>query len=235
MRLGVFGGVVALIVGSALMVSASSSAQKEEPMVIQPPLFGDEVATIVVKVWTHFDGLRSHPDRGMHIAKAAGFTVGNSSCDILTTWEVVGEYEQRENRPEVREEIIVTIAGEPYEGSLRPMGVNVLNLGLACIDLLPPASNKDLKKIPLSSGKNIPLSVAYDASSKELIPGTPFINKEGKVVAVLIGMFAFDNHSSSGPSPGFVSAADIDRFLTLALDVPRAEPALHHRPITAGQ
>ncbi len=223
------GTILVFIVGISLVARIPLSAQEQEPTVIQPP-HGNEVATVVVRVWTHFDNMRHNPDRDMHVTKAVGFTADNGSCDIVTTWTVVNEYEQRQNRPNVREEIAVTIAGETYAGSLRPMGFNVMNLGLACVDLLPPASNEHLTMFPLPLERSAPLSVWYEVSLSEMIPGMPFLNKKGRVVGVFLGMFADEDKCS----PGFVSAEALHGFLTLASDFPRSEPMLRLRS-SAGQ
>ena len=218
-----FGTVLVFVVGISLVTRIPLFAQQEqqEPTVIQPP-YGNEVATVVVRVWTHFDSIHHNPDRDMHVTKAVGFTADNGSCDIVTTWAVVNEYEQRQNRPNVREEITVTIAGKAHQGSLRPMGFNVMNLGLACIDLLPPASSEHPTMFPLPLERSDPLSVWYEVSWSEMIPGTPFLNKKGRVVGVFLGMFADEDKVY----PGFVSAKELHSFLTLASDFPRSEPVL---------
>jgi hypothetical protein len=157
----------------------------------------------------------------MHITKAAGFTAGD--CDVITTFDVMVEYEQRQNRPNVREAIEVTIAGKTYEGRLRNIGVYPLGLNLACVDFPEFAPRERPTVYPLALETVVPSAVTYDEELSQYKPGTPFLDKKDRVVAMLA---VFDP-----TAPEFVSAAQLRQFLREAENVPRSKPHLSYRPL----
>jgi hypothetical protein len=170
------------------------------------------VAAVEVRIWTHFDHVRN-PDRDVHIYDAAGFTA--DGCDVVTTWAVMSDYEERQTWSHTMEAIRVTIAGKSYEGALRPMGADPLGLGLACIDLSPLPSGEQPTTFPLVLESVVPSVLTYDESLFGLKPGTPLLNGNGRIVGVFIGGSAFKPLE-------FVSARSLAKFFRLAAGFPRS-------------
>lgn len=159
------------------------------------------------------------------VAQAVGFR--NDTCDVLTTFDVVREYEKRQTWSNVRQRVDVTIDGKTYTGKFRDFGYYPLGLNLACIDFESPFVHAELQipVLPLDLDAPAPSSLAYDA--KEIAkcdPGTPLLNKDGAISAVLV---AAPNGSSE-----FASALDIQRFLEIAAAV-SPWPKLQRRSLTA--
>jgi hypothetical protein len=162
-------------------------------------------------------------DRDFVIAQAAGFS--NDTCDIITTFDVVKSYEERQNWSNVRQRIDVVIDGKAYPAKFRDLGFYPLGLNLACIDFDAPnlRTQLQLPTLPLDGDSHDPSSFSFD--DKEIAnsdPGTPFLNAKGEISSVLIA-------TPNGPLE-FASADQIRVFLAVAAGM-SPWPSLRQRPL----
>jgi hypothetical protein len=159
------------------------------------------------------------------IAQAVGFR--NDTCDVVTTFDVVKEYEKRQTWSNVRQKLNIVIDGKSYPAKFRDLGYYPLGLNLACIDFESPADHANLQipVLPLQDETSAPPSLPSDDKDiAKIDPGTPFLNKDGEITAVLVA-------TSMGHSE-FASAEDIRRFLLEAEGIP-AWPILQRRELTS--
>lgn len=168
-----------------------------------------KIVTVSIKELRHG---KHGKDVELLVAQAAGFR--NDTCDVLTTFDVVKEYEKRQTWSNVRQRVDVTIDGKTYTAKFRDFGYYPLGLNLACIDFESPFVHAELQipVLPLDLDAPAPSSLSYDA--KEIAksdPGTPFLNKQGEITAVLV--------SAPNGASEFASALDIQRFLKEAEEV----------------
>lgn len=218
------GGVVDKLVSGMLVVISSSvySAAQEAKSVVHP---ASASPVITVTVSDLYPGKHGHQSEVV-IAQAVGFP--NDTCDVITTFDVVKKYEERQTWSNVSQRLDIVVDGTPYPATFRDIGFYPLGLNLACIDFDSPFLHSQLKipVLPLdlyASGD--PSSLAYD--DKEIAqsnPGTPFLNNQGEVSSVLV---ATDNGHLE-----FASADDIRTFLKIAANV-AARPMLFRRPLAS--
>ena len=164
-------------------------------------------------------------DAEVVIAQAAGFP--NDTCDVITTFDVVKLYEERQTWANVRERVDIVVNGTKYPAKFRDIGFYPLGLNLACVDFDSPYLHSELKipVLPLNQDLSNSAALAYD--DKELAkshPGTPFLNKAGEISSVFVG-------TSQGQLE-FASAEQIRAFLKVAADV-APWPTLYRRPLAA--
>ena len=147
-------------------------------------------------------------DTDVVIAQAAGFP--NDTCDVITTFDVVKRYEERQTWSNVRQKINIVVDGVPYAARLRDVGYYPLGLNLACIDFESPAARSQLHVAVLPLELDPPdSSLSYDNEEiAQSDPGTPFLNQKGEVSSVLIA-------APNGPLE-FASANEIRMFLQAA-------------------
>ena len=196
--------ILALTGGNAAQVRSQEST-------IQPAHYLETGTVVVVQQLR--DG--RHSSHSVIVAKAMGFATDD--CDFVTTFDVVSKYEERETWEEVHQRIEVFIAGELYEGRLRPVGVYPMGLDLACIDLAPTPSGKHRTTHPLPLETASP-SVPYEGDLPPgMVPGAPLFNDKKRVV----GMFDL----TTDGTPVVISSSNIRRFLKEARRVPRAWPS----------
>lgn len=143
------------------------------------------------------------------IAQAAGFP--NDTCDVVTTFDVVKRYEERQTWRHVRQRIDIVIDGKPYPAIFRDLGFYPLGLNLACIDFESPGLRTQLQLpvLPLEANPPDASSLSYD--DREIArtdPGTPFLNANGEISSVLIA-------TPNGPLE-FAVAEQIRMFLAAA-------------------
>ena len=164
-------------------------------------------------------------DQDVLIAQAAGFT--NDTCDVITTFDVVKRYEERQTWSQIRQRIDIVIDGKPYPAKFRDLGFYPLGLNLACIDFESPVvrSQLGLPVLPLELKPSDASSLSYD--DREIAktdPGTPFLNAKGEISSVLIA-------TPNGPLE-FAMADQIRMFLAAASGM-SPWPTLHQRPLVA--
>lgn len=151
-------------------------------------------------------------DTDVVIAQATGFP--NDTCDIITTFDVVKRYEERQTWSNVQQKINIVVDGTSYPAKFRDVGFYPLGLNLACIDFEAPAvrSQLQLTALPLELDGPDASSFSYDDQEiRQTDPGTPFLNGKGEVSSVLIA-------EPNGPIE-FASADQIRMFLMAAEDI----------------
>jgi hypothetical protein len=199
--LPVWEAVLGSVMGIAFMTGVSHA---QESIQIHPALSSEMISVVVKEIVS----VRHHGDRDVTIASASGFSAGD--CDIVTTFGVVAEYERRQTWSEVRQKIEIIVGGIPHEGLLRPIGVSPGNFGLACIDFASAADRSVIHS--LSFAANLPSPIYAEGTLSRVRPGSPLINEDGKVVAML----ATDERGF----PQLIGAPDIRRFLKMAERIP---------------
>ena len=216
------GAVVKLILGMSVLMSNSMRCRAQENKPVVHPAPASPVITVTV---TDLYRSKHGHQAEVVIAQAVGFP--NDTCDVITTFDVVKKYEERQTWSNVTQRLNIVVDGTPYPATFRDIGFYPLGLNLACIDFDSPVLHAQLKlpALPLdldTSGD--PSSLAYD--DKELAksnPGTPFLNNEGEVSSVLV--------ATGNGQLEFASADDVRTFLKVAANVaPR--PTLSHRPLS---
>lgn len=211
------------VLGILLATGVPAQAQtKTENSVIHPAPSG-QVITVTVKDFRH---TRHGKDQEFVIAQAAGFS--SETCDVITTFDVVKTYEERETWRNVRQQIEIVVNGRSYPAALRDFGFYPLGLNLACVDFESPLDREDaqLSVLPLEQSSPDISSLAYvDAEIAQSDPGTPFLNNRGEISSVLVA-------TPNGPLE-FASADAIRKFLEAASSAPPSSPVLLHRPLSA--
>ncbi len=164
---------------------------------------------------------RHGQDTDVVIAQAAGFP--NDTCDVITTFDVVKRYEERQTWSDVRQKINIVIDGTSYPAKFRDVGFYPLGLNLACIDFESPAARSQLHLAVLPLEQEPPASsfLYDDEEIAQSNPGTPFLNEKGEVSSVLIA-------TPNGPLE-FASANEIRMFLQAAEGI-SPWPTLRKRP-----
>ena len=158
----------------------------------------------------------------MVIAQAAGFS--NDTCDVITTFDVVKKFEERQTWSNVKQKVEIVIGGKHYPAKFRDFGFYPLGLNLACIDFESPNQRAALQipALPLQAESTDLALLSYDDGEiAKSDPGTPFLNQQGEVSAVLIA-------SPDGPVE-FASADQIRMFLQAASGI-SPWPTLRPRP-----
>ncbi len=211
------------VVGMLLVISNSAQGRTQENKDVVHPAPGSQVITVTV---TDIYQKKKHGGNSeVVIAKAAGFP--NDTCDVITTFDVVKKYEERQTWGNVKQRVDIVVDGKPYPAKFRDIGFYPLGLNLACIDFESPYLHAELKIPVLSLDQESfgPSSLSYD--DKEIAksdPGTPFLNKQGEISAVLT---ATDHGQLE-----FASAEEIRAFLRVASGV-APWPTLNRRSLTA--
>ncbi len=197
-------GLILCALGSGLVFGLPAGAQT----LVHPA----PVAKVITVTVTESRHAPHGQDQDVLIAQATGFS--NDTCDVITTFDVVKRYEERQTWSYVRQRIDIVIDGTPYPAKFRDIGFYPLGLNLACIDFESPVLRTQLQLPLLSLELNLrePASLLYD--DKEIAksdPGTPFLNPEGEVSSVLIA-------TPNGPLE-FASADQIRMFLAVAAGI----------------
>ena len=164
-------------------------------------------------------------DQDLLIAQAAGFFT--DTCDVITTFDVVKSYEERQTWTNVRQRIDIVIDGKSYPAKFRDLGFYPLGLNLACIDFESPLLRTQLQLpvLPLELKPSDPAALSYDDQEiAKTDPGTPFLNAKGEISSVLIA-------TPNGPLE-FAVADEIRIFLAAAADM-APWPTLRQRPLVA--
>ena len=164
-------------------------------------------------------------DQDLLIAQAAGFST--DTCDVITTFDVVKSYEERQTWTNVRQRIDIVINGKSYPAKFRDLGFYPLGLNLACIDFESPLLRTQLQLpvLPLELKPSDPAALSYDDQEiAKTDPGTPFLNAKGEISSVLIA-------TPNGPLE-FAVADEIRMFLAAAAGI-APWPTLRQRPLVA--
>jgi hypothetical protein len=218
------GGVVAILVlGMLLAISIPARCYAQESKLVVHPAPASPVITVTV---TDLYRVKHGHRAEVVIAQAVGFP--NDTCDVITTFDVVKKYEERQTWRNVTQRLDIVVDGTPYPATFRDIGFYPLGLNLACIDFESPFLHAELKipVLPLDlDSSDAPSSLSYDNTEiAKSNPGTPFLNKDGEVSSVLV---ATDNGQVE-----FATADDVRTFLKVAANVaPR--PTLFHRPLSS--
>lgn len=215
------GAVFKLILGMLVLVGNSLHCPAQEDKLVVHPAPASPVITVTV---TDVYRTKHGHESEVVIAQAVGFP--NDTCDVITTFDVVKKYEERQTWSNVTQRLDIVVDGTPYPATFRDIGFYPLGLNLACIDFDSPFLHAQLQipVLPLDlNSSDGPSSLSYDDTElAKSNPGTPFVNKEGEVSSVLV---ASDNGRLE-----FASADDVRTFLKIAANVaPR--PTLFHRPL----
>jgi hypothetical protein len=215
--------VVKLILGMLVVISYLVPCPAQQSKLVVHPAPASPVITVTV---TDTYRTRHGHQAEVVIAQAVGFP--NDTCDVITTFDVVKKYEERQTWSTVTQRLDIVVDGTPYPATFRDIGFYPLGLNLACIDFDSPFLHAQLKipVLPLdldSSGG--PSSLSYDDTElAKSNPGTPFLNKQGEVSSVLV--------AAGNGQLEFASADDVRTFLKVAAKVaPR--PTLFHRPLSS--
>ena len=216
------GGITSTaVLGMLLAIGNSARMNSQEGKAVVHPAPASQVITVTV---TDIYKKKHGKESEVVIAQAAGFP--NDTCDVITTFDVVKKYEERQTWNNIKQRVDIVVNGTPYPAKFRDIGFYPLGLNLACIDFESPYLHAELK-IPVLSLDQEPIgssSLSYDV--KEIAksnPGTPFLNREGEISAVLT---ATDNGQLE-----FASAEDIRAFLRVASGV-APWPTLNRRSLT---
>ena len=200
------GFLVILSLGLILAISSPRHGQTQDGISTVHPAPASKIITVTVNELRRDDHGR---DKEVLIAQAAGFP--NDTCDVITTFDVVKTYEERQTWKNVRQKIYIVIDGTSYAAKFRDLGFYPLGLNLACIDFESPVvrAQLGLPALPLeqSAAGSAPLSYD-DTEIRKSDPGTPFLNDRGEISSVLIA-------TPFGPLE-FASANDLRRFLKAA-------------------
>jgi hypothetical protein len=218
------GAVLALsAVGLALFASNLLHAQSKEKTSLVHPAPASKTIAVTVTELRH---AKHGEDQEVVIAQAIGFP--NDTCDVITTFDVVKQYEERQTWLNIRQNVNIVVDGTSYPAQFRDFGFYPLGLNLACIDFVSPTDRAELQVpvLPLEvDPMDDPSSLSYD--DREIVksgPGTPFLNKNGEISSVLVA-------TPNGPLE-FASAEDIRRFLSIASSV-SSGPLLRRRPLAS--
>ncbi len=220
-----FHGVLAVsIIGGLLTAGAAAHAQAQanDASSVVHPAAASQVITVAVK---ELRPVKHGKDEELPVAQAVGFP--NDTCDVVTTFDVVKKYEERQTWKNVKQRIDIVVNGTSYPAKFRDIGFYPLGLNLACIDFESPADRTAarISALPLDDNEADSSSLSYD--DKEIAksdPGTPFLNQRGEITSVLIA-------SPDGPLE-FASADELRLFLRVAAGV-SPWPMLRHRPMSA--
>ena len=197
------------------------AADQSAPSVVHPAPASNIITVTVSEIRRTRDG----HDKEVMIAQAAGFP--NDTCDVITTFDVVKTYEERQTWKNVKQKVEVEIDGNRYPAQFRDIGFYPLGLNLACIDFESPLLRSQLRlsAMPLESESPDFSSVSYDdLEIAKSDPGTPFLNRRGEISSVLIA-------TPNGPLE-FASPEDIRRFLIAAAGG-SSGPTLRRRPLSS--
>jgi hypothetical protein len=206
------GSVVVMSVLSMLLVIGNSTYgnTQESKSVVHPAPASQVIAVTVTDL-----GRAEHGhDVEILIAQAAGFP--NDVCDVVTTFDVVRKYEERQTWRNVRQRVAIVVNGTSYPAKFRDVGLYPLGLNLACIDFDSPFLHAQLNIPVLQLDRDSPGSSSLSYDNKEIAKtdsGTPFLNKRGEISSVLV---AIGNGQME-----FASADDIRTFLKAAANVAR--------------
>ena len=208
------------VLGMLSVITNPTHGHSQEGKAVVHPASASEVISVTV---TDLYKRKHGPDSEVVIAQAAGFPT--DTCDVVTTFDVVKKYEERQNWSNVKQRVDIVVNGKPYPAKFRDIGFYPLGLNLACIDFESPYLHAELKIPVLSLDRDAfgPSSLSYD--NKEIAksnPGTPFLNKQGEISAVLTG--------SDRGQLEFACAEDIRAFLRIAAGV-APWPTLYRRPL----
>ena len=219
----ILGGVGMMsTLGMTLLLGNSVCGQAQSNKFFVHPAPESQVISVTV---TDLVRTKHGKDAEVVIAQAAGFP--NDTCDVITTFDVVKMYEERQTWSNVRERVDIVVNGTKYPAKFRDIGFYPLGLNLACVDFESPYLHSELKipVLPLETGMESDFTLAYD--DKELAnshPGTPFLNKAGEISSVLVG-------TTQGKLE-FASAEQIRAFLKVAADI-APWPTLYSRPLAS--
>jgi hypothetical protein len=215
-----FGALVISTLGMILAFSDPIHGQIQKRTSVVHPASPSQMITVTLTDIRHS---RHGEEKQVLIAQAAGFP--NDTCDVITTFDVVKQYEQRQTWTEVRQRVDIVIDGKSYPAKFRDFGVYPLGLNLACVDFDSPFLHAQLQipVLALERGSADPNSLSYvDNEIANSDPGTPFLNKSGEISSVLIA-------TPNGPLE-FASADDIRRFLKVAATVSAWPKLRSHSP-----
>ena len=213
--------ILAISIGMLLTTSAPAHTQESQGLSIVHPASAAQMITVAVKNMRHWHG----KDEEFVTAQAAGFAT--DTCDVVTTFDVVKTYAERQTWHSVRQKIDIVVNGTAYPAKFRELGFYPLGLNLACVDFESPIDRaaSQLSALPLDQGSPQFSPLTYnDREIANSDPGTPFLNARGEVSSVLIA-------TPDGPLE-FASAQDVRKFLEAASSV-SAWPLLVHRAFAA--
>lgn len=218
-----FHRVVAISISAALMaISGPAHGQVKQATSVLHPAAASQVITVEVK---ELRAGRHGKDQEHVVAHAIGFPT--ETCDVVTTFDVVKPYEERQTWNNVRQRIDIVVKGVSYPAKFRDIGVYPLGLNLACIDFESPIDRAaaQISILPLERDAQDASAWSYDDGEiARSNPGTPFLNARGEITSVFIA-------SPDGPVE-FASAAELRQFLKVAATV-SSWPVVRHRPATS--
>ena len=218
-----FHAVLAMaVLGLFLNFGSPARAQDKDGQPVLHPAAASQIITVAVKELR--PGKHGKRDEFV-IAQAAGFP--NDTCDVITTFDVVSKFEERQTWQNVKQRIDVIVNGTSYPAKFRDVGIYPLGLNLACIDFESPLDRAaaQISVLPLDRDTQDSTSLSYDdAETAKTDPGTPFLNQRGEISAVLIA-------SPNGPLE-FASAEEIRLFLKAASAI-SSWPMVHRRNLSA--
>ena len=217
------GCVVAVsFLGILLAASNPVRGRAQASKAVVHPAHASQIITVTV---TEIHHPKQGNDTEVVIAQAAGFPT--DTCDVVTTFDVVKKYEERQTWSNVRQRVDIVVNGTPYPAKFRDVGYYPLGLNLACIDFDSPSLHAELDIPVLPLDRESPDASAFTYDDREIArsdPGTPFLNQDGEISLVLVPT---DNGQLE-----FASADDIRAFLKVAATV-IPWPTLNRRSLSA--
>jgi hypothetical protein len=123
-----------LVIGSPLQAAAQVSKSVVHPAPVS------QVITVAVR---ELRRTRRGQEKEVLLAEAVGFP--NDTCDVITTFDVVKMYEERQTWSNVTQRLEIVVDGTPYPATFRDIGFYPLGLNLACIDFESPFLHAELK------------------------------------------------------------------------------------------
>ena len=135
------GAVLALsAVGIVLFASDPLHAQNQDETSLVHPAPASKTITVTV---TELRRAKHGEDKEVLIAQAVGFP--NDTCDVITTFDVVKPYEERQTWTNIRQQVNIVIDGKSYPAKFRDFGFYPFGLNLACIDFVSPTARAELQ------------------------------------------------------------------------------------------
>jgi hypothetical protein len=206
------GGIVVMsVLWIPLVVGNSTHGQTQQSKPVVHPAHPSLVITVTV---TDMLRTKNGPDTEVLIAQAAGFL--NDTCDVVTTFDVVKKYEERQVWSNVRQRVDIVVNGTAYPARFRDIGSYPLGLNLACLDFKSHFLHAMMKVPVLALDRDSPHPSSLSYDDKEIAksgPGTPFLNERGEISSVLV--------ATGDGQLEFASADDIRTFLKAAADAAR--------------
>src|SRR3954454_22220748 len=135
------GAILAFSAAAAVLI-VGSAAHSESPDAgsVVHPAPASKTITVTVTETRH---AKHGEDQDVLIAQAVGFP--NDTCDVITTFDVVKRYEERQTWKNITQQVNIVVDGTSYPAQFRDFGFYPLGLNLACIDFVSPTDRAEVR------------------------------------------------------------------------------------------